>query len=228
MNRNLLILLLSSVLVLVSAKQSAAQSVSSPYTFGSYGLMEPQGFMHHQFMGGLSSTIQSKGDYSVVNPASLHALEQTTLQTGSYLTFINQHDGDLANNDITGDFGYFGLGLPISIKRRIGFSANINRLTDLSYSIPGRAVEDSVNVTNLFSGHGGINQFRVGFGIEVFKNFSVGVGASFLSGSIQTQFDKQFQEDKEKNSLRTEAIGYYSGLKWNAGVQYAGRIKNNT
>ncbi len=228
MNRNFVILLLSSLLVLASTEQSAAQAVSSPYTFGSYGLMEPQGFMHQQFMGGLSSTVQSKGDYSVVNPASLHALEQTTLQTGSYLNFINQRAGDKENDEITGDFGYFGMGFPISVKNKIGFSANINRLTDLAYSIPGTAVEDSINVTNLFSGHGGINQFRVGLGAAVFKNFSVGISASFLSGNIQTQFDKQFQENKELYSVRNEAISYYSGVKWNAGVQYAGRIRKKT
>ncbi len=224
MNINVVKLLIGGLFCLVSVQKTAAQSMNSPYTFGSLGLIESQTFVHQQFMGGLSSSLHEKGDYSFVNPASLHALEQTSLQTGSGLSFIEQKSGDNVNNQVTGNFGYFSMGIPLSIKRKIAFGVGLVKFTDVDYIIPGETTENGLEVINVFGGHGGLNQFKTSFGAEVFKGFSVGIGASFMFGNIEEKLDKQFPSNNEIFSLQNITTTYYSGVKWNAGVQYTRRV----
>ncbi|MBO6517119.1 MAG: hypothetical protein JJ975_11265 [Bacteroidia bacterium] len=228
MNRNVVNLLIGLVCCLVFVGTSAAQTINSPYTFGSLGLLQSQTFVHQQFMGGLSSGLHSKGDFSFVNPASLHALEQTSLQTGSELQLIEQLSGDNTNQDFTGNFGYFAMGIPLSLKRKIAFGAGLSRLSEVDYFIPGEATENGIPVVNVFTGDGGINQFKTGIGGEIFKGFSLGVGANFMFGNIKEQLDKQFQENNEIFSLQNTNTTYYNGVKWNFGVQYTRQIRENS
>lgn len=225
MNKKLVSLLISSLFVIAPTFKSAAQRVNSPYTFGSYGLLRDQSFMHHQLMGGLSSIVHNKGDFSMVNPASLYALEQTSLQTGIYGNLIDQKTATQSNSEFNGDLGYFALGLPLSLEKHIGLSIGLNQLTDVDYSIPGETTENGIPVTNVFRGHGGINQLQTGLGGQVAKGLSVGIGAAFLSGSIVEEFDKQFPENNEIFSLRNTSTTYFRGVKWNAGVQYNSQFK---
>lgn len=228
MNKNVVNVLLGSVFCLFSVQKSVGQTVSSPYTFGSLGLLSNQSFVHQQFMGGLASSLYEKGDYSLINPASFHGLEQTSLQTGSEIRFIEQTTADKRNTNFNGNFGYFSMGIPISLKRKIALGVELNKLTEVEYILPGEGVENGVNVTNQFAGRGGIGQFKAGIGGEVFKDFSLGVGATFLFGNIEERLDKQFPQNNEIFSLRRTAITYYNGVKWNFGVQYTGHISDKT
>ena len=228
MNRTIGKLLLAGVLCLSCAPLVRAQAISSPYTFGSLGLGESQTFIHQQLMGGLSSVTIDKGDFSMVNPASLHALEQTSLQTGSAVSFVEQTTGDSVNNDFNGDFGYFSMGIPLSLKRKIGFGFQIGRVTHVNYVIPQRVNENGEEVVNIFAGQGGINQFKTSLGIQVIEGLSLGVGTSFMFGNIQEQLDKQFTDNRDIFSLRNTKTTYYSGAKFDFGVQYSGQISEKT
>ncbi len=223
MKKTLIKLLVIGTLGLVSSSELAGQT--SPYTFGSLGLMKSKGFVQHDLMGGISSNMISANDYSMVNPASLSHIEHTNLQTGSFLSFIDQQSATKRNNNRDGDFGYFSLGLPLSVKKKVGFGASLNRFTALDYSIPGSGIENGESVTNLFAGKGGLSQFTTSFGGQLVDGLSFGVGASFIFGSIEEIVEKQFPESQDVFSVRNTSATFYSGVKYNFGVQYSRQFK---
>lgn len=211
-----------SALFVSSSALSSAQN--TPYSFNSLGVLHPQGFAQNQLMGGLASSLTSNGEFNFVNPASLSGLELTSLQTTSFMSFVDQQSGDKRKTFRDGDFGNFALGIPLAGKKHIGFGAGLNRLTNVNYLIPGESVENGENVINLFGGQGGINEFQTALGAEITRGLSVGVGASFLFGNIEEISDKQFPDNATIFSVRNTQTTYFSGVKWKAGVQYNGQI----
>ena len=214
---------LAVVLIGMVTNQKAVGQ-SSPYTLGSLGLMKSAGFTQHELMGGLSGSLRGESDFTLVNPASLSALEHTSLQTGSFASFIDQKSATKRKTDSHGDFGQFALGLPISIKKHIGFAAGINRMTMMDYTIPSTTTENGRDVVNIFAGQGGVNRFQTALGFQIFNGFSIGLETSFLFGSSEELVDKQFPNDREVFSTRNTKTNFYSGVRYTGGVQYTGQL----
>ena len=211
----------------VSVLSMMAYGQNAPYSFGSLGILESPTLVQHQLMGGLSSTLGSKGDYAIINPASLHGLQETTLQTGSYANRIVQQTSTKRNTDFTGNFGYFSLGIPLSLKDKLGMSFSLLPYSNVDYDITTTADENGAEATNVFQGKGGLNQFNVGFGGELFNGFALGLSASVLFGNIESTWDKQFQNRDDLFSTRNTQKTYFNGFQWNAGVQYIVQMKES-
>ncbi|MFT5511705.1 MAG: hypothetical protein ACI8SE_000098 [Bacteroidia bacterium] len=215
-------LLIATLLVCGFVQVTSGQT--SPYTLGSLGFMQSAGFTQHSLMGGLSGSLRDKGDFSLVNPASLSALTETSLQTGSFIDIIEQKSATKRNTDNHGDFGHFALGLPISIKKNIGFAAGLNRMTSMDYTIPNTTTENGEDVLNIFAGKGSVNRFQTALGIQVAKGLSLGAEASFIFGNTEEIVDKQFIDNRSIFSTRNTKTNYYSGVRYTGGVQYTGQI----
>ncbi len=197
-----------------------AYTQNSPYTLGSLGLMQSAGFTQHDLMGGLAGSIRNKGDFSLVNPASLSALQETSLQTGSFVSLIEQKSATKRKTDSHGDFGQFALGLPISVKNHIGFAAGLNRMTSMDYTIPNTTTENGEDVLNIFAGQGGVNRFQTAVGFQIAKGLSLGLESSFIFGNTEEIVDKQFPTNRSIFSTRNTKTNYYSGVRYTGGVQY--------
>ena len=208
------------VAVVVLGCKLNAFTQTSPYTLGSLGLMQSSGFTQHELMGGLAGSLRDKGDFSLVNPASLSALQETSLQTGSFISLIEQQSATKRKTDSHGDFGQFALGLPISVKKHIGFAAGLNRMTSMDYTIPNTTTENGEDVLNIFAGQGGVNRFQTAVGFQLFKGFSLGLETSFLFGNTEEIVDKQFPSNRNIFSTRNTKTNYYSGVRYTGGVQY--------
>ena len=211
---------LTSLTIAIVVGGMSGYGQSSPYTLGTLGLLQSEGFTQHQLMGGLSSSLADEGDFTLVNPASLASLKYTSLQTGSYFNFIEQESATKRRTDRDGDFGGLALAFPISLKHNLGFGAGLTRYTDLNYLIINETEEYGNDVRNVFAGNGGINQFSFGLGYQPIKGLSIGLRAGFLSGSIETSEDKQFPDNKNVFSVRKIYTDYFSGVKYTVGVQY--------
>jgi hypothetical protein len=222
MKKTLVKLLVAALIGVSSHQISFGQS--SPYTLGSLGLMQSAGFTQHDLMGGMAGSFRNKGDFSLVNPASLSALQETSLQTGSFVSFIDQKSDTKRRTDNYGDFGQFALGIPISIKKHIGFAAGINRMTSMDYVIPNTTTENGNDVINVFAGEGGVNRFQTALGAQIFKGFSLGIEANFLFGNTEESIDKQFPSDRDLFSLRRRQTNFYSGVRYTIGAQYTRQI----
>mgnify|MGYP000300467135 FL=1 len=185
-----------------------AYTQNSPYTLGSLGLMQSSGFTQHDLMGGLAGSIRNKGDFSLVNPASLSALQETSLQTGSFVSLIEQKSATKRKTDSHGDFGQFALGLPISVKNHIGFAAGLNRMTSMDYTIPNTTTENGEDVLNIFAGQGGVNRFQTAVGFQIAKGLSLGLESSFIFGNTEEIVDKQFPTKRSIFSTRNTKTNY--------------------
>lgn len=222
MKKTLHKLLIAALIVCGFVQNTYGQT--SPYTFGSLGLMQTAGFTQHSLMGGLAGSIRDKGDFSLVNPASLSALQETSLQTGSFIDLIEQKSATKRNTDNHGDFGQFALGLPISNKHKIGFAAGLSRMTSMDYTIPNTTSENGEDVINIFAGQGGVNRFQTALGIQIVEGLSLGLEASFVFGNTEEIVDKQFPSNRNIFSVRNTKTNYYSGVRYTGGAQYTGQI----
>ncbi|MCB9261124.1 MAG: hypothetical protein H6607_01950 [Flavobacteriales bacterium] len=199
-----------------------SQSTSEPYTYGSYGLINSDAFIYQQLMGGLGSTTRNKGSFSLVNPASLSAVKYSILKTGVNLNYVQQQQNNSQASHTKGNLEYFSLGMPL--KKNMGFSVALNQFSNIDYLFNIYSSVDTNTTLDSFNGYGGINQLKLGYGIEVFKGFSVGVGATFLFGNLQDITVRRFTNNSAIFSTVQHSISYFNGAKWNGGVQYNRQI----
>jgi hypothetical protein len=227
MTLNKIKLLALGVVLCISAKLSAQNSNNSPYSISGVGILSQKGFMHQRMMGDLNTALDSSGTFSFVNPASLSNTTLTNMEFGASFSNIRQESGSARNDYNTGKFDYLGLGIPLSLKRKIGFGFGLAEFSNVDYFIINQGIEDSLNTSTAFEGTGGLYQFQLAIGFQVYKGWSAGWTMSPIFGNVQSNIDKNYETNPNKFSYRIRSIDYYSGVSQRAGVQYNGRIKNS-
>jgi long-subunit fatty acid transport protein len=102
----------------------------------------------------------------------------------------------------------------------------------LPYSSVGYDISVTENISNVgdvtykYQGSGGFNKFFLGTGIRFNKNFSAGVNASYLFGTIQNK--KSIEFEQRTNFFNTRYINSVSAndFYFNYGIHYKGDLKN--
>lgn len=200
---------------------------NSPYSISGLGILSPNDFMHQRMMGGLNTAMDSSGSFAFSNPASLNNVTLTDMEFGTSLDNVRQTSGTARNDYNTGRFDYVGLGIPLSLKRKIGLGVGLSQFSNVDYFITNDGVEDSVNTQTAFEGTGGLYQFQLALGFQIYKGWSAGWNTSPIIGTVVSNIDKNYESTPNKFSFRSKTTDYYSGFSHRAGVQYNGRLKNN-
>ena len=105
--------------------------------------------------------------------------------------------------------------------------SSVNYSASESFNQPVSLGADTINYSYLFQGDGGVNQFFVGIGLSPFKNFSVGMNASYLFGRLNRIQRLEISEENYfnvKSDRYTDVGGFYTDF----GLQYSLEIKDDT
>lgn len=167
----------------MSAK--AQVSTSSPYSRYGVGDIQFGGFAKNLGMGGIGYAISNPYNVNYANPASYANLSLTTFEaagTGSmYELYTSTSEHGYQYNM---DYGYLAMGFPIKSKKW-GLSFGLLPFSNVGYSVTDSKVNAEGLVENhIYEGSGGLNQFYVGTGFLLGKNFYAGLNASFIFGTI--------------------------------------------
>ncbi|WP_257666125.1 hypothetical protein [Parapedobacter tibetensis] len=219
----LLALLLASTLV-----HAQRATTSSPYS--RFGLGEIRGDFLPQTraMGGIGTGVRylsGYGNINIANPASYSALQLTTIDVGVFGNVTQLSKNQLSEDSYNFSLSHINFGIPLG--RPGGISFGIMPFSDVgySYAIPGMI--DTTSIRTVYAGEGGTTKAYFGYGIQINKNFSVGVNTSYIFGTLNDINSVEFPNDVGALNIRKDNSKYVNGFSFDYGVQYFKPFKNN-
>ena len=219
---------LSIFLLFSTTAQAQRATTSSPYS--RYGLGEMRGDALPQLraMGGITTGIRHLNGYGNINlgnPASYSALGLTTIDVGLFGNITELSNNSLTENSYNFSLSHINFGIPLG--RPGGISFGIMPFSDVgfSYAIPGRI--DTTDIRNVYAGAGGTTKAYLGYGIQITKNFSVGVNASYIFGTLERINSVEFPGDIGALNVRIDSSQYVKGFSFDYGLQYFQPLGNN-
>lgn len=122
-----------------------------------------------------------------------------------------------------------------NINRRVvwGGAFGLREFSSINYSVNdihndttgAFGTTDDFGYEYKFQGDGGLNQFFIGMGLSPFKNFSIGINASYLFGRMNRIQRLEFYDDYYFN-VKKEEFTDVGGFYVDYGLQYTLPVKN--
>lgn len=180
------------------------QAAQSPFSYLGIGELYGNALIHNQGMGGVGISNPQYFYLNNQNPALLVFNRFTVFEAGFIGERRTVKGNGISETNGSGNLNYLLTAFPVKLGRwttSIGLTpySSVNYRLNYTDAIEGTTT-NTVDVEE--SGEGGINQANWSNGVVLNKNFSVGVKASYLFGSIIRQYS---------NTLTTnnQAIPYY-------------------
>ena len=205
---------------------ASAQTNTSPYSLVGIGDIEPGYNDRGAGMADASISLSSGRYIYNANPASLGSLDDHffSLELGTRFKAV-KYSGNYVSldNNSSADLQATRLALAIKVKSFWGASVGLMPYSSSNYSF--YSDKYIVGTTNSFNTHytgtGGLNQFYFSNGFKINRNFSIGVHASVLFGSLMQ--DEVLNTNLATDSITTRNL-YLSKLLAKAGFQYRTRL----
>ncbi|MGE5944242.1 MAG: hypothetical protein ACM31G_07880, partial [Flavobacteriales bacterium] len=214
----------------VSTFQSYAQQrgTASPYSFYGIGSLKFKGTVENRSMGGLSIYTDSI-HVNLRNPAS-NATDNVDLypfngesrpvkfSVGGSHSSIGLKSSSSSDNSSSTSFDYVALSLPLG---KFGVGFGLLPYTSVGYRL--ESLNGNGDISNRYSGQGGLNKVYFGLGYLIKKGLSVGVDANYNFGSIQNSAIEFLYDDEGVpvlNQSKENNRSDLSGLNVNFGVSY--------
>ena len=204
--------------VVITAQSFSQRSTSSPYSY--FGVGEEFGTrtVEQISMGSIGAAYSSNRYLNFVNPASLSELRYATYVFGVLNNDLTIKDATTSQSSNSTNLSYFSFAFPITKKMAVVFG--MQPTSSVGYSLINTITNDdgdAIEITQ-FSGSGDVNRIYGGFGLKLFKGFSVGIETDFLFGNIQNNVLNL----REGNSLASKNVedSNVRGASVKLGAQY--------
>jgi long-subunit fatty acid transport protein len=220
-----LIFFIIAFFIFISPGQAQTGSVS-PYSRYGIGDILQEGFSMQNGMNGTGAAVAHPFNINYINPATYSFDTVTVFEFGARGEYSKIESEQTSNTYNSASFAYLSLAFPV-IKDRMSLAFGL-----LPYSSVGYDISVTENVTNVgdvtykYQGSGGFNKFFIGTGIRINRNFSAGINASYLFGTIQNK--KSIEFEQRTNFFNTRYINSVSAndFYFNYGIHYKSDLKN--
>ena len=200
----------------------AQNGTISPYSYFGIGDHRDQGTVDNQMMGGISVYGDSI-HINLTNPAAYSKLRLTAYTAGISRREYRLKDWNEQQNTSVTTLDYLAIGFPLSDKMGMGFG--VMPFTSVGYSLNDiRTNGEGAEVTNIYTGDGGLNRIFASIGFEPIKNLSLGVTANFNFGSLKYQ-RVQSVEGVQFGTL-DDRESKINGYDFNYALNYTPKIKD--
>jgi hypothetical protein len=213
---------------------SGQKNINTPYSRFNLGSLQPEGPFRSLGMGGVGTATRNNSSIYYTNPASYSSLDT--------LSFVFDFGVDFGRNSIANggsvysssdfNFNHLIMGFPISKRWGVAvgivpWSTGFYKIADaVTASDPG--YDPTIGAYTIdHLGSGGLTKIFLGSGLQVSKNFSLGVNMTFLTGELTRSNLFTFEDFTtvfNNKSLETLDI---NGLNFDYGLQYNASLKNN-
>ena len=222
------------ILFFISFSASGQKLVNSPLSRFNLGTLEPAGSFRSLGMGGIGTAMRDNTSIFNSNPASYSSLDTISFTFDFGLDYslnkISEGSASYSSDDI--NFDHLIIAFPLA--RGFGLAAGILPLSNGYYRISetvkaGDPGYDPLTggYTTIHSGEGGFNNFFIGSGIKINKNFSAGINLSLLLGQVtrlnQFNFDDYYNVFNNSSSEKLQL----NGINLDYGLQYTTELRNN-
>jgi len=209
-----------AIICLAACGLYAQNGTVSPYSYFGVGDLRAGSTIENQMMGGLSLYTDSI-HISLKNPAGYGKLRLTTYTAGlshkeiSLNSFTEQEKTSVTNLE------YLAIGFPLS--KKISAGLGLRPFSSVGYDVLQETMDPSGNdVTNLYSGSGGINQVFLSLGFEVAKNLNLGVSLNYNFGTLENE--KVQQVDGLQFGTRETQTSNVGGYDFVYGLTFSPKI----
>lgn len=209
----------------------AQQGTVSPYSFFGIGSLKFKGTVENRSMGGLSIytdsihvNLRNPASYATPNLRSFSNGESRPVKfaiAGSQQSLKLQSDSGSDRSTAT-TFDYLALSFPMG---KFGFGFGLLPYTSVGYKI--QSENEDGDLTNKYTGEGGLNKTYLGVGYAITPKLSVGVDFSYNFGNVKNNVEEYFYDNGDFIQYPTveRNRSNLSGASVNFGVTYKTMIK---
>ena len=216
--------ILIALLLITTFTLSAQRTNSSPYSFFGIGDEFNATTVEQSAMGGIGVAYSHYKYLNFTNPAAYSSLRYTTYAFGMLNNDLTVKSGTSKQSSTSTSLSYIAIGIPLS--QKAGMSLGLQPVSSVGYSLSNTILDANGDISevSLFAGNGGVNRIYGSFGIEPFKNFSVGIEADYSFGNI----DNSIKHQKIGVALATkfEEVAVIRGGSVKLGAQYKKELKD--
>lgn len=211
------------ILFSVSTTVLAQGRVGSPYTRYGIGDVTTSTLTRNNSMGGVSYTLPYNNGINYINPAAVADIDTLTfifdfgLNGGVRMYSIDEPSSSQSKSDIHLSHMNFGFAVTKWWKAAVGVSP----FSDVGYSIVSNDTSLNVDKNYLFAGDGGVTKVFLTNAFSPFKDFEIGVTASYIFGKIYQSNAIVFNDDTgaylnvfEQNEIRVNDFTFDAGIKY--------------
>jgi len=208
--------------LLISFNTLAQRNNISPYSFFGIGDNTINKSVEEIGMGEIGGAFNSSYQLGFTNPASYSFLRFTTYALAGENKAIRIDDGTNKENGSAAALSYLALGFPIG--ENAGFVFGLQPNTTVGYSLLQEITDTNGDLTalNLFAGEGGTNKVFAGFGHKIGKQFSLGLEASYIFGTIENSLLNR--RDGAPLATMQKSDSDVQGFSIKGGVQYQAKV----
>ncbi|MEO1051496.1 MAG: hypothetical protein AAFX87_12775 [Bacteroidota bacterium] len=182
----------------IAAAQVFGQASRTPFSAIGIGDIIPPSLINSRGMGGIGVSNPTIFHLNNQNPALLPFNRLTVFEIGIVGESRTINSADVTETGGSGNLNYMATAFPLGLNKLSQKRAStislalqpysfVNYRLDYTEQVTGSDVETDVTE----QGTGGFNQFALGYGIRLHKNFSVGAKLSYVFGSINNEFSNR-------------------------------------
>ena len=213
---------------------TAQKQINSPYSRFNIGALESQGSFKSRGMGGLGIGMRDNSSIFYQNPASYSSLDTNSFSFDFGFDFglnvLKEGESRYTSNDM--NFNHLIMGFPIA--RGWGIATGIVPVSYGYYNISESVAEGDANydpMTGPYSiyhtGKGGLSNFFMGTGVNITKNFSLGLNMNVMFGILERNYSLQFSDITTYYHDGASEKMQVHGINFDYGIQYRANLKND-
>lgn len=214
--------------VLLSVNSYSQLHINSPYSQFGIGQLSFSNQVYYHSMGGIGYAIRHPSYINTANPASNVAILPSSF---IFEVGIESNSTTLKTMNLSQSTNYTSLNCILfgfSLSKRWKTSFGVLPFSKVGYSVSNSfPIEDVGQTKHLYEGYGGINQCYWGNAFKISNNFSVGISAHYLFGTITKLRNTSFPDSLFVLSSQIEETITISDFYFDYGIQYQKKLKNN-
>lgn len=208
--------------LLISVSVLAQKNNTSPYSYFGIGDQSSGKTVQEMSMGEIGGAFNNNYQLNFTNPASLAFLRLTSYNLAAESKGLRIDDGKNKGTSSNTSLSYIALGLPVGKNAGLAFGLKPRTTVGYSLSQEFKNTDGELTAINLFTGEGGTNSVFIGFAHKIGKDFSIGVEASYIFGSIENSLLNR-RNGVPLATMQTSESDV-SGFIFKAGAQYQTKI----
>ena len=215
-------------IVFLSINSYSQLHINSPYSQFGLGQASLSNQVYYHSMGGIGYAISHPSYINTTNPAS-----NVSLLPSSFIfeVGIESNSTTLKTKDLSQTSNYTSLNYILfgfSVSKRWKTSFGVLPFFKVGYSVSNSYPVENVGQTkHLYEGYGGINQCYWGNAYKISDNFSIGISAHYLFGTITKLRNTSFPDSLFVLTSQVEETNTINDFSFNYGIQYQKKLKND-
>jgi len=182
------------LIFIVCSSAALGQAASTPFSTFGIGVPFGNALIQNQGMGGIGVSQPQYWSVNNQNPALLVFNYYTVFQAGALVESRTLKSDSVSQKNVNGNLNYLVIAFPVK-PGKWATSVGLMPFTNVNYKLlyQDQVIDNTTGlpidtVGVLEQGTGGINQFYWSNGVRLHEDWSIGIKATYLFGSVSTDY----------------------------------------